>query len=100
MVSPLVRVLTSSGDWIWMTTEVTLRCKSGTAIPQFVDFKARVFRYAPAWHGTGHLVVNYTYNILYSHVHSITLFSLPLSLSLSALAHFLSLPLTAKELAK
>ena len=92
MVSPLVRVLTSSGDWIWMTTEVTLRCKSGTAIPQFVDFKARVFRYAPAWHGAGHPVVNYTYNILYSHVHSITLFSLPLSLSLSFCSCSLSLP--------
>ena len=44
VVSPLIRVLTSSGDWIWMTAEVTLRYKSGTNIPQFVEFKARVLR--------------------------------------------------------
>ena len=70
-VSPLLRVLTRSGDWIWMTTEVTLRCKSGTIMPQFIEFKGRVLRYALAWHGTVYPVVDlslymYMYVIIYS----------------------------------
>ena len=45
-VSPHFRFLTSSGDWVWMQLEATLRYKNGTAIPQFWEVKARVLRYS------------------------------------------------------
>ena len=44
VVSPIHRVLTSSGDWVWMTTEVSLRYESGKNIPLYLEFKARVLR--------------------------------------------------------
>ena len=44
-VSPHFRFLTSSGDWVWMQLEGTLRYKAGTSIPQFWEVKARVLRY-------------------------------------------------------
>ena len=44
-VSPQFRFLTSSGDWVWMQVEATLRYKSGTAIPQFWELKIRALGY-------------------------------------------------------
>ena len=45
-VSPHFRFLTSSGDWVWMQLEATLRYKNGTKIPQFWEVKCRVLRYS------------------------------------------------------
>ena len=44
-VTPHARLLTSSGDWVWMRAELTRRYKSGTSIPQFWENKITVLRY-------------------------------------------------------
>ena len=49
-VSPHVRLLASSGDWVWMQTEAFVRYKSGTSIPQFWEIKIRVKRYIYIMH--------------------------------------------------
>ena len=46
-ISPYVRLLTGSGDWVWMQSELTLRYKTTneTSTPHFWEIKARIMRY-------------------------------------------------------
>ena len=44
VVIPHFRVLTSSGAWIWMQAEVTLRYKCGTTVPELCDLRCRAIR--------------------------------------------------------
>ena len=45
-VTPLFRVMTSTGDWVWMQMETKVNYTNRMSDPLYYEYKVRVFRYA------------------------------------------------------